>query len=146
MTPPRKTMIAVYALIALAALVGTWSQNLFYFGAPSISANFAAFGTFVADLRVNAAARSISIDILAFLFATAIWMVHEARRVGVRHVWLYIAGAFLTAISVTFPLFMIAREYRLAARGEAIPLAGHDIVGLVVLGAVTVWLCAYPVA
>ena len=39
-------------------------------------------------------------------------MVVEARRVGVSLVWLYIIGGFLIAISVTFPLFMIAREMR----------------------------------
>jgi hypothetical protein len=32
----------------------------------------------------------------------------------IRGVWLYIALSFLVAISVTFPLFLIARQRRLA--------------------------------
>jgi hypothetical protein len=40
-------------------------------------------------------------------------MVIEARKHGVKFVWLYIAGGFAIAISVTFPLFLIARELRM---------------------------------
>ena len=37
-------------------------------------------------------------------------MVLEARKHGIKFVWAYIAGGFLIAISVTFPLFLLARE------------------------------------
>ena len=40
-------------------------------------------------------------------------MVIEARKHGVKYVWAYILGGFLIAISVTFPLFLLARELRL---------------------------------
>ena len=42
-------------------------------------------------------------------------MVIEARKHGIRFVWAYIAGGLLIAISVTFPLFLIARELKLGA-------------------------------
>ena len=42
-------------------------------------------------------------------------MVVEARKQGIPYVWAYIAGGMLIAISVTFPLFLIARERTLAA-------------------------------
>jgi hypothetical protein len=35
-------------------------------------------------------------------------MVIEARKHGVRFVWAYIVGGLAIAISVTFPLFLIA--------------------------------------
>jgi len=66
-------------------------------------------------------------------------MVIEARRLGVRFVWLYIVFAFLIAISVTFPLFMIARELRLApaAKPDAPwSLTPSDVVGLGIVTAV----------
>jgi hypothetical protein len=40
-------------------------------------------------------------------------MVIEARKHQVKFVWVYILGGALVAISVTFPLFLIARELRL---------------------------------
>jgi hypothetical protein len=40
-------------------------------------------------------------------------MVIEARKHGVKFVWAYIVGGGLITISVTFPLFLIAREVRL---------------------------------
>jgi hypothetical protein len=45
----------------------------------------------------------------------SVWMVLEARRLQVRNVWLYVLFAITIAISVTFPLFLYAREHRLAA-------------------------------
>lgn len=46
-------------------------------------------------------------------------MVIEARKHGVRFVWAYIVGGALIAISVTFPLFLLARELRLATTDGA---------------------------
>jgi hypothetical protein len=38
----------------------------------------------------------------------------EARRVGVRFVWVYVVLSLAIAISVTFPPFLIARDLKLA--------------------------------
>jgi len=40
-------------------------------------------------------------------------MVAEARRLGIRFVWIYVVLGLLIAISVTAPLFLVARERRL---------------------------------
>ena len=70
-------------------------------------------------------------------------MVAEARKHSIRFVWLYVLLAFVTAISVTFPLFLIARELRIAKvdptqlrMADAIPLA---IFG-VIIAALVVWV------
>ena len=112
MTTNRRILCGIYATIAAVALVATWSQNLAYLHSPG-----GFLTSFLQDLKVNAAARSITLDILLFFVAAAIFMVLEARRLGVRYVWAYIVGGMLIAISVTFPLFLIARERRLAAGG-----------------------------
>jgi hypothetical protein len=60
-------------------------------------------------------------------------MVVEARRLGVKFVWLYVIFGFLIAISVTFPLFLIAREMRLAKTGvvdAAVRMTAFDVIGL----------------
>lgn len=114
MDKAAKTRCGIYAAIAAAALIATWSQNLAY--------EFADFfPRFLRDTTVTPASRSITADIVLLFLSAAILMVLEARRHGVRFVWAYIAGGFLIAISVTFPLFLIARERRLAAAGSETP-------------------------
>ena len=60
-------------------------------------------------------------------------MVLEARRLGMRGVWLYLLFGTLVAISVTVPIFLINRERALAARepsSAAGTLGAFDIIGL----------------
>jgi hypothetical protein len=140
MPQSRTILCAVYGLIALAALISTWSQNLAYFTSPTDPAAGLAF---VTDLKVNPAARSVAADIGLIFVAAAIFMVIEARKHGVRFVWAYIVGGLFVAISVTFPLFLIARELRLAAP-DANHLRNVDVVLLAALSALvvalTVWI------
>ncbi len=109
MSRTRQLLCVFYGLIALTALIMTWSQNLLYFTGPSP----AGFGQYVLDLKASGSARSFTVDIGLFLLAATCLMVVEARKLGVRFVWLYVILGFLVAISVTFPLFLIAREIRL---------------------------------
>ncbi|MFN8032135.1 MAG: DUF2834 domain-containing protein [Mycobacterium sp.] len=93
MTTTRKTLCGIYAAIAAVALVATWTQNAAYFGAgPGFLKDF------LEDLKVNAASRSITLDILLFLLAAVIFMVIEARKVGVPYVWAYVVGGLLIAM------------------------------------------------
>jgi len=131
MTTTRKILCGIYAAIAAAALVATWTQNAAYFG------NGTGFlKNFLLDLKANPASRSITVDIVLFFLAAAIFMVIEARKHGVPFVWAYIVGGMLIAISVTFPLFLIARERKLAATDEP-GLKAVDVILLVALAAVS---------
>lgn len=136
----KQILCVVYALIAVAALYGTWSENLSY---PPATMG----AQFLTDLKANPASRSISIDLALFLLATAFWMVFEARRIGLRFVWAYIVFAFLIAISVTFPLYLLARELRLASPAPAGNpsglIVGLDAAGLAIVTAITVWLAIW---
>lgn len=120
----------------------TWGQNLLYFQGP----NPAGFGQYLLDLKVNGAARSFTVDIGLFLLAGAGLMVVEARRLGVKFVWLYVLLGFAIAISVTFPLFLIAREMRLAkteTTPSAVKLTVTDIAGLALTTAVVLAMCGF---
>lgn len=109
----RKVLCVVYGAIAIAAIIGTWSQ-----GGPYIHSVADFLIGFWRDTKVTPASRFITVDILLFALAAAILMVVEARRLNVRFVWAYIVGAFFVAISVTFPLFLLARELRMGRSGE----------------------------
>lgn len=126
MSRTQKALCVAYGLLAVVALIATWSQNLAYFGGDVGSGGF---GQFWVDTRINPASRSITADIGLFFLAAAVFMVSEARRLRIRFVWLYLLFGFLIAISVTFPLFMVARE-RAEPRDEALTVG--DVVILLV--------------
>lgn len=143
MSAQQRWLIGFYALVAVVALWATWGQNLQYVWA---SGEFSALNQFLPDLRANPASRSISVDIGLFLLAAVAFMVIEARRLGVRFVWLYVLFGFMVAISVTFPLFMIARELRLGpANKPDVPwsLTVSDVIGLGVVTALVAGLSWY---
>jgi hypothetical protein len=130
MSRTRQMLCIFYGSIALVALFATWSQNLTYFIGDTAAPDRLQY---LYDLKANAAARSFTVDIGFFLLAGAGLMVAEARRLSVRFVWLYVIFGFIIAISVTFPLFLIAREMRLAKTetgASAVSLTVSDIVGL----------------
>jgi hypothetical protein len=138
----RKVLCVAYGVIAVAALVATWSQNVAYFEHP---ARFLL--DFVNDSKVTPASRSLTVDILLFFLAAAILMVVEAGKHGVRFVWLYILGGAAIAISVTFPLFLIAREMRLrtsdASEVRILDTALLAIVSAAMVG-LAIWVDAGP--
>jgi hypothetical protein len=42
-------------------------------------------------------------------------MITEAKRLGMKRVWLYIVLSGVTAMAFTFPLFLAMRERKLAS-------------------------------
>jgi hypothetical protein len=138
MPTSRKVLCAVYGAIAVAALIATWSN-----GGPYVHSVTDFLVNFWRDTKVTSASRFITADILMFALAAAVLMVVEARRRNVRFVWAYIVGAFFIAVSVTFPLFLIARELRMGA-SDGPRLHAVDTILLAVLavalGGLTVWV------
>jgi Terpene cyclase DEP1 len=133
----RKVLCAVYGAIAVAALIATWSQNLAY--SDKAAGSFLAFWN---DAKVTPASRSLTADLLLFGLAAVIFMVTEARRHGVKFVWIYVAGGYLVAISVAFPLFLIARELRIGM-SDAPHLRTTDTILLAVVAILTAGLTVW---
>ncbi len=109
-----RTLCWTYGLIAVAALVATWSQNIRFFAQDD---NDGLWG-FIRDSYDNPASSSITNDLFLIVVAVFVFMVVESRRVGIRHVWLYMVGSLAIAVSVFFPLFLLARELKLARHQE----------------------------
>ena len=100
-----RPLVAVYLVLSLAGLVGTWWFNLTFFaGSPGAS--------YLGGWFANAAASSAAVDIIVAGTAAAILMVVEGRRLG-WPVWslvLLVVGAFAIAVAFVFPLFLALRE------------------------------------
>ena len=108
-----------WGVIAAGALALTWTQNVQWMAANPDASPL----KFVTDGFVNHAAASLSWDLVALTTACVIFMALQAREHGVRHLWAYVLFSFVVAISVTFPLFLWARE-RAMARAEDPPRSG----------------------
>jgi hypothetical protein len=134
-----KVLCVVYGVIAVAALIATWSQNAAYF-----HAGVAGFiNDFFVDTKATHASRSITVDILLFFLAAAIFMVIEARKHDIRWVWAYILGGAFIAMSVAFPLFLIARELRLGtAEGPRLRVVDTIVLAALAVAIVgmTIWI------
>ena len=145
MTVSRQLLCVVYALAGLLALVGTWSNNLHYFDQGMLAANL----RFWQETMANPASRSITVDVLLFGFVGLCWLLLEGRRLGMRHLWLYVLASAFIAVSAAFPAFLIHRERVLAAReggAAAGTLTGVDVVllALVAVASVGYTLFALP--
>lgn len=133
-SPPIRCV--AYGAISVVALVATWVPNLEY--------TFAGFmQNFMGDLKVTPASRSYTGDLMMLALAAIVFMVVEARKHGIKFVWLYILGGFATAISFTFPLFLIARELCMdrtdTSRLRPTDLALLAVVAVLVAGQI-VWV------
>ena len=120
MTTKDKLICATYASIALLALPATWINNIAFMQQPNNS-----FMDFINAAYVNAAAASLSNDLLFIALAASICMAIEGKRVGVRFVWLYLVLSGVVAISVTFPLFLLARQIKIAQVQPEQTIAGE---------------------
>jgi Terpene cyclase DEP1 len=60
----------------------------------------------------------LSLDILIVAIAGSALMTMEAKRLGMKRVWLYIGASGVTAFAFTFPLFLAMRERKLAQLEE----------------------------
>ena len=108
-----KILCAIYAVLGLVALVWTQIILVQYLGTD---------GNLVDDVTANGAATFTTIDLLAVALVGLVFIVVEGRRLGMRFLWAYVLLALAVAISVALPLFLIVRQFRLAAQRETTAL------------------------
>ncbi len=106
LTRRQTALCALYALIALAALVGTASQLKPYLALGAMQGNV----HFWQDTLLNAASRFITVDIMFVFLVVWRWMLTEARRLKMGGYGWYFPASLLIAFSATLPVFMIHRE------------------------------------
>jgi uncharacterized protein DUF2834 len=151
---PRARVILcwLYGAASLLALVGTWRQNVAYFRPEdgALLGFVLATGRFWVDTVVNPASTSITVDLgLLLLLPLFALMIIESRRLGIPFVWAYILLGLVVAISATFPLFLIARERRLAARAASTDSPGFttaDASGMLLLTSAAVVFTFWTIA
>jgi hypothetical protein len=105
-TPNRKARFYFFMILSIAGLVTAWIFN----GIASMTGQDylqAWFGSAVDWV--------LTLDILIVAIAGSAFMIFEARKLGMKRVWLYIVLSGMTAFAFTFPLFLAMRERKLEA-------------------------------
>jgi enterochelin esterase-like enzyme len=109
----------IYFALAGLGLITAWVLNgiASFEGANYINAWFGSVVDWV-----------LSVDLLIVAAATIVFMLHEARKLQMKRVWLYFLLSGITALAFTFPLFLAFRELK----KQKIALAGGKIDKFVV--------------
>ena len=100
----HQTRFVFYLVLSVVGLITAWVFN----GIASVmGANYllAWFGTPVDWV--------LSLDLLIVAVAGSAFMIFEAKKLGMKRVWVYIALSGITAFAFTFPLFLALRERKL---------------------------------
>jgi hypothetical protein len=106
----EKSISTIYAIIALVALVTTWSNNIAFMIQPGNT----TIQSWYDAIYANYAAASFTNDLFMLALAGCIFILVEGRRLQMRFVYVYILLSGPIAISVMFPLFLIARQITIA--------------------------------
>lgn len=102
--------------VAVIALVATQTTLVWHLAAGGGVADF------LTDVVATPAGVFVVVDLVAVAASALVFMVSEGRRLGMRHLWVYVVLTFTVAISVAFPLFLVVRAQTLrwhAARPAA---------------------------
>jgi hypothetical protein len=103
-------IMVFYGAFAAAGAAVPWYFNILYM---VDSGELLTPQRWVAGGFINPLTGSITSDFLIGTTPVLVWMVIEARRLGMRYWWAYVAATFLIAFAFSCPLFLLMRELRL---------------------------------
>lgn len=104
---------ALFVLIAILSTIAAWWHGIAWV---QEGGNLLLLPTFFLDaFRSGSAAAFLTIDILAAWIVFMIWVVPDAKQVGLgaSKGWLYLALSFI-GTCFAFPLYLVARERHLS--------------------------------
>lgn len=107
-TPNHTARSVFYLVVSIVGLITAWVFN----GIAVVQGE--GFSDYMAAWFTTPLDWVLSLDILIVAVAGSAFMITEARKLGMKRVWLYIALSGVTAFAFTFPLFLAMRERKLA--------------------------------
>jgi hypothetical protein len=99
-------MPTMYRLLALLGFLLTWYFNGLYLLEGGSLQPITFFGAAMA----NPLSTAITLDVYWSALVFSVWLLHSAKRHGVRRPWLYIVLCFGVGLAVAFPLYLASRE------------------------------------
>lgn len=99
----RKSIYLVFCVLGIAL---PYSQFV-----PWVLAHHGVpLGLFVRELFANQIGGFFGMDVLVSAVVLIFFLRREGKRLGVRHLWLPIAGTLTVGVSLGLPLFLYLRE------------------------------------
>lgn len=98
--------------LAVVGLVVPWYFNIAFLQG---GGSFAPAG-FLAAVSANPLTTGITWDVYLSAAAFSCWLLADARQLGMRRPWLYVAAVFGIGLAFALPLYLALRETRRAAR------------------------------
>jgi hypothetical protein len=117
----RATPLAIFhGIFAAAGAVVPWYFNIVWMrdSGALLTPSALVAGGFITPLT-----SSLTSDFFIGTTPVLVWMVVEARRLGMRYWWAYVVGTFAIAFAFTCPLFLMMRELTLNAN-RAVGVSG----------------------
>ena len=109
------TRKAVYLVFCVLGIALPYSQFV-----PWVVAQHGVpLGLFVRELFANHIGGFFGMDVLVSAAVLISFVLREGKRLGVRHLWLPIAGTLTVGMSLGFPLFLYLREAAMESAGPA---------------------------
>jgi uncharacterized protein DUF2834 len=115
LTGKDRALCTCYALFAICDFLIMTPIAIVYIVQKHHAGIIGVVADFVREALSTPAGWFVYVDLTIAWIALAVFMVSEARRLGIRHVWAYIAAAPVTALGVSFPAFMFVRQVKIAA-------------------------------
>ena len=109
-----KPIALVYLGLAALGLV-----TALYYGAPYWRSPGASLADFGALAYANGPAATLSADVTVLYFLANLFIVHEGRQRGMRHLWVYVLCNTLVAVAFGLSLFRWRRAQTTATRDAA---------------------------
>lgn len=104
MTKNLNGLAVLYFILSAAGLITAWVFNFLgvLAGESYLNAWFGSYFDWV-----------LSLDLLIVALVVVTFMITEAKKLGMKYVYLYFIVSGITAMAFTFPLFMALREMKL---------------------------------
>ena len=77
---------------------------------------FDDLGLSIQSLFVNGASAMLTADLLISSLVFWVWLFYEGGRLGMKHLWAYVAANLLVGLSLALPLFLYYRAAALEGR------------------------------
>jgi hypothetical protein len=110
---------SIYLALSALGISLTWYHNLAF----AKAAGSMDMGAFVSAVFVNHASASIGWDITIGCTAFLVFLFAEAKRLGMKHAWVYVVLTCGVAFAFAAPLFLFMRDRAMAKRAAEAPTA-----------------------
>jgi len=106
-------LMCFYGIFAIAGAIVPWYFNIRFM---LDTGELITPHGLIASGFVTPLASSLTSDFLIGTTPVLVWMIVEARRLGMRHKWMYVVAVFLIAFAFACPFFLFMRERHLRHR------------------------------